>query len=544
MMKHETQEGEFLRHTSCASCGSSDANALYTDNHTYCFACGAHAMGDGQPTTPRRKTNVNLPAVEVRGIPARRLTEETCKVFGYGVINYRGRPVQAAPYYDRDNALVALHIRTPDKDFPWMGEASDAVPFGFHAFPKSGKKLVLTEGEVDAMSISQAQGNKWPVWSIGCGAGPQIKKYIAKHLDLFKNFEEVVLCFDNDEPGRKAAMDAAQVLGSRALIAELPLKDANDMLKADRTADLINALWRALPYRPEGIVEMSSLKEAFFRGVQMGLPWPWPSLTKMTFGRRLGELIVIGAGTGIGKTDFFLEVVKQTIFELGLPVGLFFLEQEPSETSLRLGGKLVGKTLHIPESGWDENDLLQAWDALTESKKIFLYNAFGSHDYDSIEERIRFLAHSEGVQHFFVDHLTALSAQEDDERRTLDAIMARLGGLVKELNITIYLISHLRTPEGKPHEEGGRVFLSHFRGSRAIGMWAHFAFGLERDTQAQSELTRTTTTVRCVKDRYTGRANGETFGLRQSRVTGLTEEVPLEAPESPFTDTTTNNDDF
>lgn len=541
-MTHTNQEeAVFLRHSSCPSCGSSDANGLYSDGHTYCFGCGRHSQGD-TPTPSPRKTNVNnLPFVEVRPLAARKLTEETCKVFGYGVINHRGRPVQAAPYHDRDGALVALHLRTPDKEFPWLGEPGDAVPFGFHSFPKSGRKVVLTEGEVDAMSVSQAQGNKWPVWSIGSGAGPQTKKYIAKHLDLFKNFEEVVICFDNDEPGRKAAQDAAQVLGSRALIAELPLKDASDMLKADRTADLINCLWKALPYRPEGIVEMNSLKESFFRGVEAGIPWPWQSLTDATYGRRLGELYVIGAGTGIGKTDFFLEVVKQTAFELDLPVGLFFLEQEPSETSLRLGGKLIGKTLHIPKSGWDETDLVGAWDALTAKKKIFLYNAFGSHDYDSIEDRIRYLAHGEGVKHFFVDHLTALSAQEADERKALDSVMARLGGLVKELNCCIYLISHLATPEGKPHEEGGRVFLRHFRGSRAIGMWAHFAIGLERDTQAADLDTRHTTTVRILKDRYTGRGNGVTFGLRQDALSGLTGEVDLgDNDDSPFP----TNDDF
>jgi twinkle protein len=44
-------------------------------------------------------------------------------------------------------------------------------------------------------------------------------------------------------------------------------------------------------------------------------------------------------------------------------------------------------------------------------------------------------------------------------------------------------------------------------------------FGLERDQQAEDEETRTTTTLRVLKDRVTGRATGKTFhyGFDQER---------------------------
>jgi hypothetical protein len=99
------------------------------------------------------------------------------------------------------------------------------------------------------------------------------------------------------------------------------------------------------------------------------------------------------------------------------------------------------------------------------------------------------------VKDFFIDHLTALAAWKDDERKALEEIMSRIGGLVKELNITVYLISHLATPEGKPHEEGGRVMIRHLKGSRSIGFWCHYIFALERDQQAENLAVRLTTTV-------------------------------------------------
>src|ERR1051326_9192388 len=198
-------ESTFLRHEPCPSCGSSDANSVYSDNHAYCFKCGNYTPGDGEPgETPQRPRRVAglIDVTEVSGLRLRKITDETCKHFNYGKGTHDGRPVQIAPYYNADGQLVAQHIRFPDKGFAWRGDSKEAMPFGAQAFPKTERQVVVTEGEIDAMSMSQAQGNKWPVVSIGCGAGPQVKKYFARHRDYFSGFEKVVLMFDMDEPGR------------------------------------------------------------------------------------------------------------------------------------------------------------------------------------------------------------------------------------------------------------------------------------------------------------------------------------------------------
>lgn len=467
---------------------------------------------------------------------ARDITEDTCKHFGYMKGTYKNRNVQIAPYFDADGNMVAQKIRFPDKTFAWLGDKSNALPFGATKFPKAGKKIVVTEGEVDALAMSQVQGNKWPVVSIDCGADrpfddegkalpmTKIKKYFAKHRDYFKNFEQVVLMFDMDEQGRASARAAAEILGARARIADLPCHDPADCLKEKKTAELIDAMWKALPHRPEGIVELSSLREQVMKAVEWGLPWPWPKLTKLTYGRRYGEVYCVGAGTGTGKTDWFTQIIDQTVNELNLPVGVFSLEQAPRETALRIAGKRAKKRFHVPDAGWTQDDLESTWDDLLKSQKVFLYDSFGINDWEVIEDRIRFLHATEGVRHFFVDHLTALVPADEDERLALDAIMAKIGSLVKELDIIIYLISHLTTPDGTPHEEGGRVMLRHLRGSRAIAFWCHFAFGLERDQQAEDLIERRTTTFRVLKDRYTGQATGETFLMLYNPDTGMLEE--------------------
>ena len=76
--------------------------------------------------------------------------------------------------------------------------------------------------------------------------------------------------------------------------------------------------------------------------------------------------------------------------------------------------------------------------------------------------------------------------------------------------------------------------LRHFKGSRAIGYWAHFAFGLERNPQADDAILAQQTTFRVLKDRYTGRATGKTLCLDYDSSTGLIAEGAFGEAESAF----------
>lgn len=514
----------------CPDCGGSDPLALYDDGHTHCFSCDKTAQDASAEVVSTQKKSKPprdlIKGLEFMALRPRKITEETCKKFGYGIgETEKGKKVQVAPYYDENRNLIGQKLRGKDKFFSWRGDKKpiDARPFGSHAFPVTGRMLTVTEGEIDALAMSQVQGNKYPVVSIPTGAGKKaVRKYMAAHLEYFEGFEKVVIMFDMDPIGQEAATEAAEVLGPRAHIAVLPLKDPGEMLVQGRVKELTDAMWRAKKHQPEGIVDMSSLRAEVMKPVEWGLSYPWEELTRLTYGIRLGELVALGAGTGIGKTDWFTETMNHLVNVHGKKIGVFSLEQEPQETAIRLMGKMAQKPFHIPDGAWEEGDLEKAWDDNVTEGKVFLYDSFGVNEWDAIASKIRYLRDAEGVRYFFLDHLTALAAGHEDERKLLDKIMAHLGSLVKEVPISIHFISHLATPDGKPHEEGGHVAIKHFRGSRAIGFWSSFMIGLERNQQSTNERVRTTTTVRIVKDRYTGRATGQRFWLGYDPITGMT----------------------
>lgn len=532
-MTHNKQQDDstFIAHVNCSKCGSSDANSLYSDNHQFCFSCATYVKGDGDVPLQQqgtRKMSSSLISGEYKSLNKRGLTEETCRKFGYTVGQHNGKTVQIAPYFNKEGQVVAQKIRGADKAFCIAGDISQAQLFGANLWG-SGKKIVVTEGEIDAMTVSQVQGHKWPVVSIPNGA-KGAKKSLQKNLEYFNNFEEVILMFDMDEPGREAAQECAELFSpGKCKIASLPLKDANECLTAGKEQEIITAIWQAKVYRPDGLVSVEDLLPELDKAMVHGLPWFLDSLTKLTYGRRMGEVYGFGAGTGIGKTDLLTQQICYDTTVLNEKVGLIFLEQKPVETLVRVAGKLVGKRLHVPDGSWEMSERKAAVEQL--AGKVVLYDSFGQTDWSVIANKIRFMAVSEGIRIFYLDHLTAM-ADTSDERGSLEQIMKEMAGLANELQVIIHFVSHLATPDGKPHEEGGQVSIRHFKGSRAIGFWSYFLFGLERDQQAEDPVVQQTTTLRVLKDRYTGQGTGKLIYLGYDATTGrLFETTKPEAKE-------------
>jgi len=428
--------------------------------------------------------------------------------------------------------VVSQKLSSPAKGFTVRGDLKAAALFGQWLWPDGGRKLVITEGEIDALTVSQVQDHKWPVVSLKSGV-TSARKDLSKALDWLLQFDEIILMFDDDEPGQREVEKCAPLFPAGKLkVARIKgYKDANEALLANDAGAITKAIWDAKGYRPDGVVAVSDIKERTLQAPEMGLSWPWETLTELTYGRQRGRVYTLGAGTGVGKTDVWTQTIAHILTTTSDPVGTFYLEQAPTETLKRIAGKQYGQRFHVPDAGWTDEELVLALDELEGQNKLFMYDCFGSSEWPVIATAIRFLRHEYGVKDIFIDHLTALADTGQEERGSLEQIMKEIAMLAQELDITIYLISHLATPEGKPHEEGGRVFIRHMKGSRAIGYWSHYVFALERNQQAEDEDARHTTTFRVLKDRMTGQATGEVFYLKYDADTGLLNETEPPPPD-------------
>jgi twinkle protein len=397
--------------------------------------------------------------------------------------------------------------------------------------------IVVTEGEKDRLACLQLWSCRFPVVALPFGAEGSGHAF-ARALEKLSRYDKVVLALDMDGPGREGAIELARMLPpGKAFIAEFPEKDLHDTVQQKGAEVAKRLLFNAAPYRPDGIVDADDLDASLLQPTEWGAKLPYDFLYKWTYGLAPGDVWIIGAGTGIGKSDLAAEIVATHIkpTEDGgsyQRAAVFNYEAGPQSTLRTLLGKLWSKRFNIPdpEDGspnlyWSRDELLAAMSYRREKcAKVFINDHKGAISWESVKERLRYLKHSEGITLGVVDPVAAMVATSEDERKALDLLFAEAKALAEELAITLIFISHLSRPsEGKSHEEGGRATLRHFRGSGGIVMWASFVIVLERNQQGDEE-ERKLTTMRMLKDRKTGDSTGSTRTLAYNVLNGRLEE--------------------
>ena len=522
---------EFVRHMPCTQCGSSDANSLYSDGSTFCFRCHAYSHGDNDVIHTHRVSNVRLQGSAGR-LQSRGISEKTAELFK----TYKDGKVLRHYYYDSAGTLVGAKVRTTDKQFKCEGEVKTLYGMNLfkHKTTSKTKKLVIVEGEMDAMSVWEAQPN-WDVVSIPNGA-PAAKKAIQNNYEWINYYDKVVLFFDNDEAGQKAANEAAGVLPpGKVFIGFLDdYKDASEALQAgDSEAVRAVCNYAHTQYKPDGIVDAKNLLDLITTPTPPSdHEYPFQGLQRKLHGIRYGELVTITAGSGAGKSSFCRDLCAH-LLNKGERVGYLALEESNRRTALGLMSAAVGRSLHLGEH--DRSELVNAFDKTIATWNLHLFDGFGSYDPDHIYERIEYMASGLETRVVFLDHLSILlSGLDGDERKMIDTTMTKLRSLVERTGISLFLVSHLRrTTSDVNHEEGARVTLGQLRGSAAIAQLSDGVIALERDQQSGSE--RSSTTVRVLKNRYSGEV-GVAAQLTYDLDTCKFNETEPEAEFDPATD--------
>ena len=512
-------ESEFLRHEPCPSCGSSDALARYTDGHGHCFSCLHYEHGDDTTPLP---TTTNKRLMDFTGdyvpLKGRNLREDTLKKFN---VRYdHDTKTIRFPYYSQAGQLVGFKSRDTDKDFKWAGKNDDHALFGQQLWGR-GKEIVITEGELDCLSVFQLRPT-WPVVSLPNGAAGA-KKSLQHQLKWLMGFESIILFFDSDTAGQQAAQDCASLFPhDRLFIARLDsYKDANEALIAKDYEAITSAiLWNKKPYSPKTVIDGRDLFTLATRPLHgRDANWPFAALDNITSGLRRGELVTITAGSGVGKSTFCGEIA-QALVDQGEKVGYIALEESLQRTALRLMSVKANKPLHL-NNELPEEDLKRAFDASLGTGSVYLRDGFGSVDPDSILSDCRFMALAKEVGWIILDHLSILMSgnESHDERKLIDVTMTKLRSFVEETGIGMLLISHLKRPQGdKGHEDGQQVSLGQLRGSHSIVQLSDMVIALERNLSAGDNMAN----IRVLKNRFngqTGQAGTITFNGSTGRMT-------------------------
>lgn len=508
LITYHDNSSYFVRHEPCPSCGSRDNLARYSSGTAHCFGCGYYERVEGEVLAQKGKNMSKelLLTGTVKPLKQRHLTQETCAFWGYQIGDYQGKTCQIASYRDAQGKVIAQKLRFSDKSFKFIGDCSKAGLFGQHLWRNDLPKIIVVEGEIDALSVSQIQGHKWPVVSLPNGAS-SARRSLEKHLDWLEGFKEIILMFDQDEAGQQAVSDCVDLFTpGKVKIASLPLKDANEMLVSGRGEDLLKTIWNAKLYRPDGIVNAKDLWQTIAdHDFKSGADYPYSGLNLYLHGLRPQEIVTFCAGTNVGKSQLCREIAYKLLSD-GHKVGYMALEEGNARSLFGFMGlhlnrpfeHFIDETKDIPEK-----DLKSSFDACFGHGRLFLDDHWGSIGDKRLLEKIRFLAKGCGCDYIILDHISISfsGSAEGDERRYIDRLMTNLRSLTQETNICLLVVSHLRRVDSKSHEDGGKISLSHLRGSNSIAQLSDAVIGVERDLQSETSLTG----VRILKNRLTGR---------------------------------------
>jgi len=531
----------------CPKCGEPKACAVYEDGHQYCFnpACGHRTPPTIGPDAvpdrkPRPKALKDALPVDMERSVGRAISVPTMKRYGYGTSRFSGKPVDVWNLYNQAGEVVQQKVRFTDhKDFTVLSlvddapEAHECQLWGMHVWgDQHDKRVVVTEGEYDAMSVAQAAAFKYPVVSINAGADAAYKCLKANYRWLDR-FEEIILWFDNDAAGADALDKCASLFATgKVKVAKIDgIKDANEALQAKRGADIENAVYGASLWKPKGIVNAKDKLDLLQADAEVPYwSFPWSDLQEMTGGVHRSEIIYLVAGTGVGKSSSFNEFVHHWLLsdehtEDPAKIGVMAFETLLRDTMMGILSIHANKRLHLDPVLPDE--MARLHHEVFGTGRVELFDPETAEwGFEPLISYIRYLVKALDCNIIIVDPLSFIAAQlpENDERRALDKVAVLLSKLAKELNVLFVIAHHLTRPEGVAHEEGGQTSLKHVRGSGGLAMFANGVLGIERNQQAEGEA-QLISLVRSLKWRFTGRT-GTACYTKYDPETGRTMQIP------------------
>ena len=496
----------------CKKCGSSDAAAEYHDGKTHCFSCGKTYPTEEEEPRPIQKVYKNFPSTKnplelpVQAYAARGISKRVMERFN----------VRSA--FGQDGTTSELYFpigdgwkvkKTSPKDFRTVGNTRDL--FGRELWTSKNKALVVTEGEIDCLSVAEAysrkyEGRLFPVVSIGSCSNAG---YFEDHMDWLDQFDEIIVWYDNDKQGEKATEETLKLVGyDRCKVVRSIEKDASDVLVNKGFFEVLKYIWNAVKRSPSSVIR-SEDSWKYYKQYKEMTPVPWPGFMKkaneLTYGRYLGTLTMFAAGTGVGKST----LMKEDIFHLissGEKVGTCFLEEDIGETVSSIMSLQLNKRLGLPDSGVSEEAARKAWEEVFGQGRIIMLDHQGSVSDGSLISKIDYMA-AIGCKYIYLDHVTiAVSeSQERDTNKSIDVFMSDLLKVVKRRHIWIGVVSHLRkVMQGTTSfEQGAEISEDDLKGSGSLKQISFQTFALSRNKLSDSDR-RNVTKLTLLKDRKTG----------------------------------------
>lgn len=426
----------------------------------------ATATGNGERGTGNEEKRVDAPKrdfvmvkegsevfkylTETRG-----LKPETLKAFRVGE-TLDGKAM-VFPYLSVDGKrlIMAKYValdRPDGKKVCWVSKNTQPALFGKQTVRAQHGDLVINEGEIDAMTVWQCGFSAVSVPFGAKGLNKDQKDpndpWITFEYDFLEQFQNIYLCCDADEPGRKASSTLVKRLGTeRCLLVRLPedAKDPNELLMKKRLGELGKAIGEAKSLDPEHLKTPEDFRqetyEKFFPvdGKEPGIEFLWP----IPFRIRPRELTVWTGYSGHGKT-MLLSHLSVHLMGKSEKFCVASMEMEAPKTLQNFWRQASGYRKPSKEGMGPDDPFTKVYNWF--NGKLWIYDRMGDVNAQEVLSVFTYAARRYGVKQFVVDSLCKLSVATDDydgQRKILNDFC----GFAKTHDAHVHLICHSKKPQ-------------------------------------------------------------------------------------------------
>ncbi len=229
------------------------------------------------------------------------------------------------------------------------------------------------------------------------------------------------------------------------------------------------------------VAQLESLSQK--RQLITGIPTGFYDFDMMTAGLQPGDLVIVAARPGMGKTSFVLNVAQNVAVEEGETVAIFSLEMSKEQIAMRMLASVARinyqklRTGNINSDDWKR--IINAANELSDAP-IFVDDTPGINVLE-MRAKARRLQAEHGLSLVIVDYLQLMRGRgrKENRQQEISEISRSLKGLAKELNVPVVAVSQLsRAVEARNDK---RPQLSDLRESGAIEQDADLVVFIYRD---------------------------------------------------------------
>jgi twinkle protein len=374
---------------------------------------------------------------------------------------------------------LALHRENGKKKI-WTSKNSRKTLYGKHTVTDEASTLVITEGELDAMTYVECGINACSVpfgakWESETGNDPNME-WIQNDYEFLERFDVIAISMDMDEAGRRATASIVKRLGAtRCRIIQLEGKDANETLMDMGRESIIDSYNAAVHQDPESLNGVLTYKgdvhDLLYSDVGHGTPLPWSNIP---FHLRLNELTVVTGFNGSGKT-MVLNYLCIWLASLGKRMCIASLEVPVKMNLSYLVRQSIGQ--ETPS----ETDFDKSMDWLSEH--FWFYDHVGQCNADDVLDTFAYAYKRYGITFFVVDSFMKLGFGVDEYNKHKE-FMDQITAFVNEYDVHVFLVAHAR----KKESERMRVDKHDVKGTTEMTDEAHNCITVWRNKQKEEEI--------------------------------------------------------